>query len=80
MRAILSHIGTNEGRCTFCVDDGRRCDERRLLQRGHVIPHAQGGEATTVGATCTNRIRTLYRTVCSSRAPLRSLKTAEPGG
>src|SRR4051812_48912640 len=34
------------GRCTFSADDGRRCGERRLLQLDHVVPHAQGGEAT----------------------------------
>jgi hypothetical protein len=36
----------DQGRCTFCADDGRRCGERRLLQLDHVVPHAQGGEAT----------------------------------
>jgi hypothetical protein len=36
----------DEGRCTFCADDGRRCGERRLLQVDHAVPHAQGGEPT----------------------------------
>jgi 5-methylcytosine-specific restriction endonuclease McrA len=36
----------DQGRCTFCAHDGRRCGERRLLQVDHVIPHAEGGEAT----------------------------------
>jgi hypothetical protein len=36
----------DQGRCTFCADDGRRCGERRLLQLDHVVPHAEGGEAT----------------------------------
>ena len=34
------------GQCTFRADDERRCGERRLLQLDHVIPHAEGGEAT----------------------------------
>ena len=34
----------DEGRCTFCSDNGRRCGERRLLQLDHVVPHAEGGE------------------------------------
>jgi hypothetical protein len=38
--------GRDQGRCTFCADDGRRCGERRLLQLDHVVPHAEGGEAT----------------------------------
>jgi hypothetical protein len=36
----------DQGRCTFCADDGRRCDERRLLQLDHVVPHAKGGAPT----------------------------------
>jgi hypothetical protein len=36
----------DQGRCTFCADDGRRCGERRLLQLDHVVPHAEGGEPT----------------------------------
>jgi hypothetical protein len=36
----------DQGRCTFCADDGRGCGERRLLQLDHIVPHAQGGEAT----------------------------------
>jgi 5-methylcytosine-specific restriction endonuclease McrA len=38
----------DQGRCTFCAADGRRCGERRLLQLDHVIPHAEGGAATAV--------------------------------
>ena len=36
----------DEGRCTFCAEDGRRCSERRLPQLDHVVPHAKGGGAT----------------------------------
>jgi hypothetical protein len=36
----------DQGRCTFCADDGRRCGERRLLQLDHMVPHAKGGEST----------------------------------
>jgi len=36
----------DQGCCTFCADDGRRCGERRLLQLDHVLPHAEGGEPT----------------------------------
>jgi 5-methylcytosine-specific restriction endonuclease McrA len=36
----------DQGCCTFFADDGRRCGERRWLQLDHVIPHAEGGEAT----------------------------------
>lgn len=45
--AVTREVYTrDEGRCTFCADDGRRCAERRLLQLDHVIPHAAGGEPT----------------------------------
>jgi hypothetical protein len=36
----------DQGRCTFCADDGRRCSEQRLLQLDHVVPHAKGGAPT----------------------------------
>ena len=36
----------DEGQCTFCAGDGRRCSERRLLQLDHVVPYAEGGQAT----------------------------------
>jgi 5-methylcytosine-specific restriction endonuclease McrA len=50
----------DQGRCTFCADDGRRCGERRLLQLDHVIPHAEGGEPTVANL----RLR-CGRTICT---------------
>ncbi len=34
------------GQCTFCSPDGLRCSERRFLQLDHVLPFAEGGQAT----------------------------------
>ncbi|MES1178380.1 MAG: HNH endonuclease [Myxococcales bacterium] len=48
------------GRCTFCAQDGRRCDERRLLQLDHVVPHAAGGEATVGNLRLRCRAHNLY--------------------
>jgi hypothetical protein len=50
----------DEGRCTFCAEDGRRCSERRLLQLDHVIPHAEGGEATVVNLRLRCRAHNLH--------------------
>ncbi len=36
----------DEGRCTFCSEDGRRCDERLFLQLDHIEPYARGGAPT----------------------------------
>lgn len=49
----------DQGRCTFCAD-GRRCDERRLLQLDHVIPHAEGGEPTVVNLRLRCRAHNLH--------------------
>jgi 5-methylcytosine-specific restriction endonuclease McrA len=50
----------DEGRCTFCSDDGRRCSERHLLQLDHVIPHAEGGEPTVTNLRLRCRAHNLY--------------------
>jgi 5-methylcytosine-specific restriction endonuclease McrA len=50
----------DQGRCTFCADDGRRCNERRLLQLDHVVPHAQGGEATMANLRLRCRAHNLH--------------------
>ena len=50
----------DQGQCTFCADDGRRCAERRLLQLDHVVPHAVGGEATVVNLRLRCRAHNLY--------------------
>jgi hypothetical protein len=50
----------DEGRCTFCTDDGRRCGERRLLQLDHVIPHAEGGEPTVANLRLRCRAHNLH--------------------
>ncbi|MES1175496.1 MAG: hypothetical protein ABUL62_14335 [Myxococcales bacterium] len=50
----------DEGRCTFCADDGRRCGERQLLQLDHVMPHAEGGEATVVNLRLRCRAHNLH--------------------
>jgi hypothetical protein len=50
----------DQGRCTFCADDGRRCGERRLLQLDHVIPHAQGGEPTVANLRLRCRAHNLH--------------------
>jgi hypothetical protein len=49
-----------QGRCTFCADDGQHCAERRLLQLDHVVPHAQGGEATVANLRLRCRARNLH--------------------
>jgi 5-methylcytosine-specific restriction endonuclease McrA len=50
----------DQGRCTFCADDGRRCGERRLLQLDYVVPHAQGGEATVANLRLRCRAHNLH--------------------
>jgi hypothetical protein len=50
----------DEGRCTFCAEDGRRCGERRLLQLDHVIPYAEGGDATVVNLRLRCRAHNLH--------------------
>jgi 5-methylcytosine-specific restriction endonuclease McrA len=50
----------DQGRCTFCADDGRRCGERRLLQLDHVIPHAEGGEPTVTNLRLRCRAHNLH--------------------
>jgi hypothetical protein len=50
----------DEGHCTFCADDGRRCGERRLLQLDHVIPHAEGGEPTVFNLRLRCRAHNLH--------------------
>ena len=50
----------DQGRCTFSADDGRRCGERRFLQLDHVIPHAEGGEATVVNLRLRCRAHNLH--------------------
>ena len=42
-RAVRARDGLQ---CTFVSDDGTRCEERRSLEFDHVIPVANGGEAT----------------------------------
>jgi HNH endonuclease len=36
----------DEGRCTFCSQDGRRCGARRFLQLDHVTPWAAEGQSS----------------------------------
>jgi hypothetical protein len=36
----------DDGRCTFCSKDGRRCGARRFLQLDHVMPWAVEGESS----------------------------------
>ena len=50
----------DQGRCTFCADDGRRCGERRLLQLDHIIPHADGGESTVANLRLRCRAHNLH--------------------
>jgi HNH endonuclease len=50
----------DQGRCTFCADDGRRCGERRLLQLDHVVPHAEGGETTIANLRLRCRAHNLH--------------------
>jgi hypothetical protein len=42
-RAVYSR---DDGSCTFCSGDGRRCGARRFLELDHVIPWAAGGAST----------------------------------
>jgi hypothetical protein len=64
----------DQGRCTFCADDGRRCGERRLLQVDHVVPHAHGGgrrcaicDCDAGRTTCTRRENTLAENAFARR-------------
>ncbi|MES1179388.1 MAG: HNH endonuclease, partial [Myxococcales bacterium] len=50
----------DQGQCTFWADDGRRCSERRLLQLDHVIPQAEGGEATPTNLRLRCRAHNLH--------------------
>jgi hypothetical protein len=50
----------DQGRCTFCADDGRGCGERRLLQLDHIVPYAQGGEATVANLRLRCRAHNLH--------------------
>jgi 5-methylcytosine-specific restriction endonuclease McrA len=36
----------DEERCTFTTPDGQRCDATTMLEFDHIVPYAQGGEAT----------------------------------
>jgi hypothetical protein len=36
----------DDGCCTFCSEDGRRCGARRFLELDHIRPWAEGGEPT----------------------------------
>jgi 5-methylcytosine-specific restriction endonuclease McrA len=36
----------DNGCCTFCAEDGRRCGARRFLELDHVTPWAVGGQST----------------------------------
>ena len=50
----------DEGRCTFCADDGRRCGERYLLQLDRVIPHAEDGVPTVANLRLRCRAHNLH--------------------
>jgi hypothetical protein len=50
----------DQGRCTFCAHDGRRCGEQRLLQLDHIVPYAQGGEATVANLRLRCRAHNLH--------------------
>jgi hypothetical protein len=50
----------DQGRCTFCADDGRRCGEQRLLQLDHIVPHARGGQATVTNLRLRCRAHNLH--------------------
>ncbi|MES1175365.1 MAG: HNH endonuclease signature motif containing protein [Myxococcales bacterium] len=50
----------DQGRCTFCADNGRRCGERRFLQVDHVVPHAEGGAASIGNLRLRCRAHNLY--------------------
>jgi 5-methylcytosine-specific restriction endonuclease McrA len=50
----------DQGRCTFCAEDGRRCGERRLLQLDHLIPHAEGGGPTVANLRLRCRAHNLH--------------------
>jgi 5-methylcytosine-specific restriction endonuclease McrA len=60
-RLVPAHIRhavweRDQGQCTFVSEDGHRCTARTHLQFDHVVPAAQGGEATV------SNIRLLCRT------------------
>jgi hypothetical protein len=42
-RAVRARDGDQ---CTFVIDRGRRCAERKFLEFDHEVPAARGGEAT----------------------------------
>src|SRR5690606_24215864 len=50
-RHIPAHVrravwARDEGRCAFVGANGRRCDETGFLEFHHVVPYADGGEAS----------------------------------
>jgi 5-methylcytosine-specific restriction endonuclease McrA len=45
--AVRRAVRVRDGdRCTFETGDGKRCEERKGLQLGHIIPFARGGKST----------------------------------
>ena len=59
--AVLREVYVrDQGCCTFCADDGRRCGDRRLLQLDHAIPHAEGGEPTVANLRLRCRTHNLH--------------------
>jgi 5-methylcytosine-specific restriction endonuclease McrA len=50
----------DQGQCTFCAEDGRRCSERRLLQLDHVILYANGGEPSAANLRMRCRAHNLH--------------------
>ena len=50
----------DEGRCAFVGADGRRCDETAFLELHHVVPVADGGQATVENLSLRCRAHNQY--------------------
>jgi 5-methylcytosine-specific restriction endonuclease McrA len=56
--------GRDAGRCAFVAPNGRRCGERGFLEFHHVVPYANGGQATEANIELRCRAHNGYQAAC----------------